>query len=193
MILEFFLIFSTQTIEDNVASSERIPDNDSEDLDELAVDDTDLLLTDLDAREASGSGTTQSAEVTTNGNDDASTSRQMSHSSADTEPHSPIQAHQTENEKETDSTAEDENESQAQNEDDPQQPWSTGDIEDSEIDPQPEQADTEDAAIDKELNEESEEDATDDDEDAISLDPDDDLNMFSDVDDGDASKRYLNS
>lgn len=162
-IFEFFSCFSTQSIEEHAASSERIHGNDSEGLDhELEVDDTDLLLPDLDGKEPSGSGGTQSAEVTTNGNEneDASASRQMPHM---TDPvhmnNSPIRAHahQTENEKETDSIAEDVHEVEAQNE----------------ADPQPEKP--KDAA------------------DTLSLDLDDDLGMFMEVGDGDVLERYFNS
>lgn len=167
-ILSFFLLHFAQTIEDNVASSERIPDNDSEDLDyELAIEDTDLLF-DMDEKEASGSGTTQNAKVVTNGNGKAS------HNSADSPVHSesmnnsPAQAHQTENENETESTAEGEHEAEIQND----------------ADLQPEEADIENAAIDKELAEGCEEDVADD---TLSLDLDADDDLFNDEDD--VSKR----
>lgn len=64
LVTDFFHFLFFQTIDDKVADSEQIPDNESEDLDyELAVDDAELLL-DLDAGEAIASDTTKIAEVT---------------------------------------------------------------------------------------------------------------------------------
>lgn len=105
LILFHRFSFSDQTIGDNAANSERITDNDSEDLDyELAIEDTDLLL-DLDANEASASGTTQSVEVTT-----------------------------TEKTRETEPIAENENENEKEAQSEPEMQPEAADIENAAID-----------------------------------------------------------